>query len=101
GMVPTPYQSGGTNREQGISKSGNRWVRSVAVEMAWMWVRYQPESQLTRWFERRFAQGGVRARKVGIVALTRRLLIQLWNYRQHGVIPAPTGPAPVEAQFDN
>ncbi|MFQ5738687.1 MAG: transposase, partial [Acidobacteriota bacterium] len=49
GMVPTPYQSGGSNREQGISKSGNRWVRSVAVEMAWMWVRYQPESQLTRY----------------------------------------------------
>ncbi len=87
GVAPTPYQSGGSNREQGISKAGNRWVRSVAVEMAWMWVRYPPDSELTRWFERRFASGGVRARKVGIVALTRRLLIQLWHFRCYGVIP--------------
>jgi transposase len=87
GMVPTPFKSGELSREQGISKSGNRWVRSVAVELAWMWLRYQPQSALTQWFQRRFAHGGVRARKVGIVALTRRLLIQLWRYRQYGVVP--------------
>ncbi len=87
GLVPSPYQSGDVSREQGISKSGICWVRSVAVELGWMWVRYQPQSELTQWFVRRFAAGGVRARKVGIVALTRRLLIQLWRYRQYGVIP--------------
>ncbi len=87
GVAPTPHQSGDTRRELGISKAGNRWVRSVAVEMAWMWLRYQPDSELTLWFERRFAQGGVRARKTGIVALTRRLLIQLWQFRQYGMIP--------------
>jgi transposase len=87
GLTPTPYQTGNSHREQGISKAGIRFVRGVSVEMGWMWVRYQPKSHLTKWYQRRFAQGGKRARKVGIVALTRRLLIELWRYRQSGVLP--------------
>jgi transposase len=88
GLTPTPYQSGGQLREQGISKSGNRLVRAMAIEIGWAWVRYQPDSELTRWFERRFSQGGKRMRKVGIVALARKLLIALWNYLETGEIPA-------------
>lgn len=87
GLTPTPYQTGQSHREQGISKAGNRFVRGVAVEVAWMWLRYQPESRLARWFEYRFAPAGKRARKVGIVALARRLLIELWRFRQSGVPP--------------
>jgi len=87
GLTPTPYDSGDSRREQGISKAGNRHVRAVAIEMTWSWVRYQPESKLTQWFMKRFAKGGKRARKVGIVALTRRLIIDLWRYLEWGVIP--------------
>ena len=77
GMTPCPYQSGSSHREQGISKAGNRWCRDVLGELAWTWVQYQPNSELTLWFEQRFAQAGPRARKVGIVALGRKLVIQL------------------------
>jgi len=87
GMVPSPYQSGESCREQGISKAGNRHVRAVAVELAWAWLRYQPQSRLTRWYRRRFEKGGPRARKVGIVAVARRLLIELWKYLETGVLP--------------
>jgi transposase len=87
GMVPTPYQSGKSRREQGISRAGNRYVRTAMVELAWRWIRFQPTSKLTRWFLERFAGGGPRARKVGIVALARRLLIELWRYLEHGVVP--------------
>jgi transposase len=87
GLTPTPYQSGDMSREQGISKSGNRQVRALMIELAWMWLRYQPKSQLARWYEERFGAGGPRARKVGIVAVARRLLIDLWRYLEWGVIP--------------
>ncbi len=87
GLTPTPYDSGDTRREQGISKAGNRYVRGVAIELAWSWVRYQPESKLSRWFMERFAGAGTRARKIGIVALARRLLIDLWRFLETGVIP--------------
>jgi transposase len=87
GLTPTPYQSGGMNREQGISRAGNRHVRAVAVELAWSWLRFQPDSALSRWYVRRFADGGSRARKVGIVALARRLLIALWRFLEDGVVP--------------
>lgn len=87
GLAPTPYQSGDSKREQGISKAGNRRVRRLAVLIAWRWIRYQPQSRLTQWFERRFARGGVRARKVGIVALARKLLIELWRFVKTGAIP--------------
>ncbi len=71
GLVPTPYQSGEGSREQGISKAGSRHIRAVAIEMAWCWLRYQPRSRLSRWYQERFSRGGTRARKVGIVALAR------------------------------
>jgi len=87
GLTPTPYQSGHGSREQGISKAGSRHIRAVAIEMAWCWLRYQPGSRLSRWYQKRFGHGGPRARKVGIVALARKLLIELWRFLEHGVIP--------------
>jgi len=88
GMTPTPYQSGESDREQGISRSGNRRVRSMAIEIAWSWLRYQPQSDLSRWYRKRFARGGGRLRKIGIVAMARRLIIDLWRYLERGVVPA-------------
>lgn len=87
GLTPTPYQSGETRREQGISKAGNCHIRSMAIELAWSWLRYQPGSKLSLWFMERFGNAGKRARKVGIVALARRLLIDLWRFLEYGVIP--------------
>jgi transposase len=87
GLTPTPYQSGGESREQGISKAGNRWVRGMAIEIAWCWLRYQPESELTHWFYERFGHSK-RTRKIGIVALARRLMVALWRYLEMGEIPA-------------
>jgi transposase len=87
GLCPSPYQSGDTNFEQGISKAGIVPVRRVAIELAWGWLRYQPNSKLTLWYNQRFANGGKKARKVGIVALARRLLIELWRYLETGAIP--------------
>jgi len=87
GLTPTPYQSGEESREQGISKAGNRWVRGMAIEIAWCWLRYQPESELTLWFDRKFGDSK-RTRKIGIVALARRLMIALWRYLEMGEIPA-------------
>lgn len=87
GLAPTPYQSGDSAREQGISKAGNRRVRARAIEMAWMWVRYQPESALSRWFQERFGQGSSRQRRIGIVALARKLLVALWRFLETGAIP--------------
>ncbi len=87
GLTPTPYQSGGSSHEQGISKAGNRRIRTMAVEIAWDWLRYQPDSQLTRWYQERFAKGGSRARRIGIVALARRLLVELWQYLETGALP--------------
>ena len=87
GLTPTPSQSGDSETEQGISKSGNRRVRRVMIELAWLWLRWQPDSTLSQWFNRRFAQGGKRQRRIGIVALARKLLIALWRYVEHGVIP--------------
>jgi transposase len=79
--------SGDSNHEQGISRAGNRHVRVMAVELAWIWVRHQPKSKITQWYLRRFVSGGSRPRKVGIVALARRLLIELWRFLETGVIP--------------
>ena len=88
GPAPSPYASGDSTHEQGISKAGNRRVRTLLVELAWRWLRLQPESTLTQWFERRFAAGSKRMRRVGIVALARRLAIALWRFAQRGEIPA-------------
>ncbi len=87
GLTPTPYQSGDGSREQGISKAGSRHIRAVAIEMAWCWLRYQPRSKLSLWYQERFGRGGQRARKVGIVAVARKLLIDLWRFLEQGVIP--------------
>lgn len=88
GLTPTPYQSGADRREQGICKAGNRWMRSIAIDIAWGWLRYQPDSELSRWYEERYAKGSPRLRKIGIVALARKLLIELWKYLQTGTPPA-------------
>ena len=74
-------------REQGISRSGNRRVRTLSIELAWAWVRWQPHSELSRWFHARFGQHG-RARRIGITALARRLLIAWWRYLETGTLPA-------------
>jgi transposase len=87
GLTPTPHQSGETERERGVGKDGNRHVRSVAIELAWAWRRFQPESELAQWYERRFGHGSTRLRKIGIVALARKLLIALWRFVERGVLP--------------
>ena len=87
GLAPTPFQSGESEREQGMSKAGNRHVRAMAIEIAWGWLRFQPQSALTQWYERRFGRGSKRLRKIGIVALARKLLVALWRYLETGVPP--------------
>jgi transposase len=88
GFTPTPYQSGESAREQGITKSGNRHVRWMTTELAWSWLRFQPDSSLSCWFRERFGGGGKRLRRIGIVAVARKLLIALWRFLETGVIPA-------------
>jgi transposase len=87
GLTGTPHRSGQLDRELGISKAGNRHVRAVMIELAWLWLRYQPESKLSKWFFERFADGGKRMRKIGIVALARKLLIALWRLVEYGEVP--------------
>ncbi len=87
GLAPTPYDSGGGQREQGISKAGSWRVRKISVELAWAWLRFQGRSKMSRWFGERFGMGGGRMRRIGIVALARRLLVALWRYLEFGVIP--------------
>jgi transposase len=87
GLVPAPYQSGETEHDQGITHAGNAHVRRVIVQLAWGWLHYQPTSALSRWYQRRFGGGGRRVRKIGVVALARKLLIALWRYLETGVVP--------------
>jgi transposase len=87
GLSPTPHQSGDSSKERGISRSGNRHVRGIAVDLAWGWLHHQPQSKLSRWYEERFGRGGPRMRKIGIVALARKLLIALWRYAEFGELP--------------
>ncbi len=87
GLVPTPYRSGEMDQELGISKAGSRWVRSMMIELAWCWLRFQPDSELSLWFDRRYGGGTRRSRRVGIVGLARKLLVALWRYLDQGVIP--------------
>jgi transposase len=87
GLTPTPYQSGQSRREQGIAKAGNRHIRAMAIEIAWAWCRFQPASALAQWYERRFGHGSARLRKLGIVALARKLLVALWRFLKTGVLP--------------
>ena len=87
GLTPTLHQSGDSSRERGMSKAGNRHVRALAIEIAWGWLRYQPESELSQWYQRRFGEGSSRVRRIGIVALARKLLVALWRYLETGLIP--------------
>jgi transposase len=87
GLTPTPYDSGGSQREQGISKAGRGRIRALSIQIAWAWLRFQPQSKLSKWFWQRFGHGGKRMRKIGIVAVARKLLIDLWRYLEHGLIP--------------
>jgi transposase len=87
GLTGTPFASGSTAREQGISKAGNRRLRSSLVELAWLWLRYQPGSKLAEWFRSRTGSVGSRMRKVMIVALARKLLVALWRFCRDGVLP--------------
>ena len=87
GLTPTPHRSGDLIREQGIGKAGNRRVRAVMIQLGWAWLRFQPSSALARWYQQRFGAGGARLRRIGIVALARKLLIALWRYVDAGVLP--------------
>ena len=87
GVTPTPYPSGASAREQGITKAGNRHVRWMTTELAWSGLRYQPESARSGWFRERFGGGGKRLRRIGIVAVARKFLIALWRFLKTGVTP--------------
>ena len=87
GLAPAPYQSGESHYEQGITRAGNTHVRRIMVQLAWRWVHYQPDSALSQWYQRRFGDHGPRLRRIGIVALARKLLIALWRYVETGVVP--------------
>jgi transposase len=88
GLCGTPYASGEGAREQGISKAGNKRVRWVMVEVAWSWLKFQPDTELSRWFWQRFGHGNRRMRRIGIVALARKLLVALWKYLERGELPS-------------
>ena len=87
GLAPSPWQSGGTNHDQGISKAGNPRARHKAIELAWLWLRHQPDSALTQWFRTRTANASPRIRRIAIVALARKLMVALWRYLTTGVVP--------------
>lgn len=87
GLTPSPFASGDTCRDQGVSKTGNPRVRRMMVELAWLWVRFQPESELSRWFTDRVGTLKGRVRRITIVALARKLLVALWRYVETGLVP--------------
>lgn len=87
GLVGTPFASRGIEREQGITRAGNRRLRTAAVELAWLWLRYQPGSGLAAWFGRRLGEAGGRMRKVPVVALARKLLVAPWRFATQGLVP--------------
>jgi transposase len=86
GLAPTPWQSGSIDREQGVSKAGNPRLRTTMIQLAWLWLRHQPDSALARWFHERVNRNGGRQRKSTIVALARKLLVALWKYVTAGVV---------------
>jgi transposase len=87
GLTPSPWQSGGIDRDQGISKAGNPRARCAAIEMAWLWLRHQPDSKLTLEYRRRTADASKRIKRVAIVALARKLIVALWRYLTTGLVP--------------
>jgi len=86
GLAPTPWQSGSVAHEQGVSKAGNPRLRTTLLQLAWLWLRHQPQSALARWFHERVRRNGGRLRKSTIVALARKLLVALWKYVTAGVV---------------
>ena len=86
GLAPTPWQSGSVDREQGVSKTGNPRLRTTLIQLAWLWLRHQPQSALTLWFEERVRRNGGRLKKTTIVALARKLLVALWKYVTAGIV---------------
>jgi transposase len=88
GITPTPYQSGGMDRDRRISRAGNPRARTTMIQLAWLWLRYQPGSELAVWFRKRVGELTGRTRRIAIVAMARKLLIALWRYVETGVIPA-------------
>ncbi len=87
GLAGTPYDSGASTREQGISKSGNSRARTLAIELAWGWLRYQPDSALSRWFKQRVGEQKGLVKRIAIVGLARKLMVALWRYLTQGVVP--------------
>jgi transposase len=87
GLAPVPYRSDQRVQDQGISKAGRAELRRVSIQVAWCWLRWQPQSALAQWFARRFAAAGARSRRIGIVAVARKLVIALWRFVAHGVLP--------------
>lgn len=87
GLAPAHCASGETSRDQGISKAGNKPARVMMVELAWCWLRYQPQSDLAKWYRRRFSEKAGRSRKVGVIALARKLAVALWRFLEHGLVP--------------
>ena len=87
GLTPSPWQSGGIDRDQGISKAGNPRARCAAIELAWLWLRHQPDSALTQWFRQRTLNAGKRIKRTAIVALARKLMVALWRYLTTGMVP--------------
>lgn len=86
GLAPSPWRSGSIDREQGVSKAGNPRLRTTMIQLAWLWLRHQPDAALTRWFHERISHSGGRGKKVAIVALARKLLVALWKYVTSGVL---------------
>ena len=87
GLTPTPYASGTTAYERGIAKAGNAHIRTMAVEIAWGWLRFQPDSALTQWYQQHFGHSSSHLRRLGIVALARKLLIALWRFVETELLP--------------
>ena len=86
GLTGTPYDSGDAKREQGISKAGSPRLRALLIELSWAWLRFQPDSRITAWFNDRFGEGR-RLRRIGIVAVARRLAVALWRFLKDGIVP--------------
>lgn len=87
GLTGSPYSSGNSSIEQGISKAGNKRVRTTMIETAWRWLQFQPNAELSKWYQLRFGSGGKRLRRIGIVALSRKLLVAFWKYLEFDLVP--------------
>jgi transposase len=87
GLAPSPWRSGGIDVEQGISKSGNARLRKTMIQLAWLWLRHQPGSALSRWFHERVGDRRGKIRRITIVAVARKLLVALWRYVTQGIVP--------------